>query len=522
MGSFMTKYFGQCSLVLFLLLSPLFTSVPAAASLSLSVSVDSQGYAVPDDFIGLSYGPSAIGDTTQLRPSDNAMLLLLRQIGPGIFRFGGNSMDNQGIIAFDSTKYKRVLDFVNLIGWKIMIGLPLGTFDTAGAKSIVKYVSAYSGKSVLSYEVGNEPDLYYRNGLRATTWALTDYEKEFTHYYTAIRRVVPDAPFSGPTTATAPWVAGFAAQAGSQIMLLTQHHYVEGPAGDPSVTIAKLLSPASKQSIVTKMNNMRLAAAAEGIPSRLAECNSVYSGGQAGVSDVFAAALWAADFMFAVANAGIVGVNFHGGGTGPYSPIADSSNILKARPEYYGIMLFKYAAAGRLVKSRLSDTTVNVGAYAVKSIGDSVKVVLINKDSVLAHTIAVQGIASANSGTFIRLSAPSLHSKSGITLGGDSIVTARAWVPKTFETVLRASNQYSVSLPKASAVVLTISLGSTQCVSTQAPVQKTVEKRLRMITGTFRFAPQGNEAYYSIRGERIRCETGVRHAGQPLIVERRN
>ncbi len=513
---------ARCSALFLCIVFLLFTPIFAATSLTLAVSTDSVRFTIPDNFMGLSYGPDAIGDTTQLSPTDNAMLLLLRQIGPGVLRFGGNSMDNKGIIPFDSLKYRRALDFVSAIGWKTMMGLPLGTFDTTGAKSIVSFISSYGKKNLISYEIGNEPDLYSRNGLRATTYAVTDYEKEFSQYYAAVRKIVPDAPFSGPTTATAPWVVPFAAAAASQIMLLTQHHYVEGPAGDPSVTIAKLLSPSSKQAIVSKMNTMYAAAAAAGVPARLSECNSVYSGGQKGVSDVFAAALWTADFMFSIANAGIVGVNFHGGGTGPYTPIADSAGTLKPRPEYYGMLFFKYASSGKIVKSKLNDTTVNVGAYVVKSSGDSVKVSLINKDSVNAYTITVQGISSQNPGTLVRLQAASLHSTSGITLGGDSIGIAKAWSPSASETVARSANQYVVSLPKASAAVLTVPTGLTYTEQSRNAPRKENGTSIRILVPGSKFKPLNNALYYSLRGEKMDGYFEAGNRNRQILVERKN
>ncbi len=521
----MSHRFNRYALPFFLALLLPCASVPAATTLTLNVSTDSIVYAIPVDFIGLSYGPDALGDTTQLKPTDNAMLTLLDQIGPGVLRFGGNSMDNQGIIPFDSLKYERALDFVNTIGWRIMIGMPLGTFDTTGAKSIVKFSTTYSKKSIVSFEVGNEPDLYSNNGLRPSTWTFADFEKQFNQYYTAIRRVVSDAPFSGPTTATSGWVTQFAADEGSKIVLLTQHHYVEGPAGASGVTLGKLLSASSKNAIVSKMNSMRVAAVAAGIQARLSECNSVYSGGQAGICNVFGAALWTADFMFSIANAGITGVNFHGGGTGPYTPIADSNGIIKARPEYYGIMLFKYAATGSIVKSRLNDTTVNVGAYVVKSPGDTLKIVLINKDSVNTYSVNVAGVASQVSATLIRMQAASLHAITGITLGGDSIRTSKPWAPVTFESVTPASSHYTVSLPKASAAVIAIPLASTGIANRPEAIRASTNQNLRFIVpsaSAARFLPKDNETYYSIRGERLHIARQARLSEQAIIAVRKS
>jgi len=48
-----------------------------------------------------------------------------------------------------------------------------------------------------SFEVDNEPDLFFRNGLRSTTGGLSDHENEFGKYETAIRIPLPAAPFPG-------------------------------------------------------------------------------------------------------------------------------------------------------------------------------------------------------------------------------------------------------------------------------------------------------------------------------------
>jgi hypothetical protein len=64
---------------------------------------------------------------------------------------------------------------------------------------------------------------------------------------------------------------------------------------------------------------------AYGLPYRIVETNSVYDGGQPGVSDTLGAALWGLELMFEAAAAGAVGVNFHTGAHSPYTPIARSA-----------------------------------------------------------------------------------------------------------------------------------------------------------------------------------------------------
>lgn len=79
----------------------------------------------------------------------------------------------------------------------------------------------------------------------------------------------------------------------------------------------------------------------------MAECNTVSQGGKIGVSNVFASALWALDYMWSVALSNGVGVNFHGGSISKYAPIVvDEKGIPTPRPIYYAMLAFKYGSEG--------------------------------------------------------------------------------------------------------------------------------------------------------------------------------
>jgi len=483
---------------------------------------DSLGHAIPLDFVGLSFEASHIGDTIQFSISDSSMSMLLRQIGPGVIRIGGNSVDKDAT-PFDSIRYDRFFAFVKKTGWKLMQGLTLGTFDTVKAVQVAQLAIASILTNLYSFEVGNEPDLFSENGLRPATWDLSDYEKEFEEYETAIHSSLPKAPFSGPTTAssTTTWAVPFAAQEASNIMLLTQHYYAEGPAGDTTVTIGKLLSRATRASLLKTMALVHNAAQGASVPARISECNSVYDGGQKGVSDVFASSLWAADIMFSLADAGISGVNFHGGGTGNYTPLAvSSSGAVSVRPEYYGIMLFRYAAWGSFVRSKVSDTVANIGIYPMLCGNDSMRVVFINKDSLTSYEVTVTGIPFNGPASIVRLNAPSLHSTSGILLGGDSIGVILPWAPTNYEAVPDSQNGFLVSIPAASAGVLTVkrqSNGTKYGVSLQQPPPIQV----RVIKGSLCLqAPAGERVgilLYGING-RILARKELRSNGSQMQI----
>src|SRR5271167_2776770 len=123
------------------------------------------------------------------------------------------------------------------------------------------------------------------------------------------------------------------------------------------------------------------------LPFRLAETNSCYAAGRQGVSDTFASALWGADLMYQLAQAGGIGINFHGGGYGWYTPIAGTTrNGFVARPIFYGMLLFAQAGPGTLLDTKITGGGVGAeaepmqSAYGLVSDAGKVRLVVFNRD----------------------------------------------------------------------------------------------------------------------------------------------
>ena len=129
-----------------------------------------------------------------------------------------------------------------------------------------------------------------------------------------------------------------------------------------------------------------------GIPYRISECNSFSNGGAAGVSDSYASSLWVIDFLFCAALGGATGINMHGGGNAPgYTPIADhSGDVIEARPEYYGLLLFALAGDGALLETQLSAGTVDATAYAVRKASGGLNLMVVNKDTLQNLTLTIE------------------------------------------------------------------------------------------------------------------------------------
>jgi hypothetical protein len=150
----------------------------------------------------------------------------------------------------------------------------------------------------------------------------------------------------------------------------------------------------------------RAAAGKIGARVRMTEGNTCYRGGKAGVSDVFAAALWAADYSLLLASNDYSGVNLHGGGTLPgdalleskgetpeqiaahphpfYTPIGTFGSDYVLEPVAYGLKFAGSFSGGTLLETelsaRLQATGVNATAYAAKLPGGHTSVIILNKD----------------------------------------------------------------------------------------------------------------------------------------------
>jgi hypothetical protein len=200
------------------------------------------------------------------------------------------------------------------------------------------------------------------------------------------------------------------------------------------------------------------------LPLRLGECNSVSSGGTAGVSDVFASALWGVDFLFDAAALGVAGINFHGGfGQHGYTPLCLKNGHYQACPLYYGMLLFHAAGRGRTVPTDGSDSR-NLAVHAVLGDDGKLRVVLINKDLLEPVTVSVApGLPAAKwrwkgerQGQLLRLLAPSVTSAEGITLAGSAVRPDGTWAPQAGEPVRSVQGRFALTLPPASAAWLTI------------------------------------------------------------------
>src|SRR5207302_3658871 len=200
-------------------------------------------------------------------------------------------------------------------GWKVLLTIGLAHFEPATAAREAQAARAILGSSLAGIELGNEPNAYANHNLRAAPWTFSQYAAQASSYLHAIAGPGGSPPpLAGPDVSGSPaflsWGTGEAA--GLDPALLTGHHYPLGCHELPRPTIDRLLSPGIRRAEWVSIRRYISASSRSRIPFRLDETGSVSCGGRPGISNTFASALWAADYIARTMSAGMSGINFHG------------------------------------------------------------------------------------------------------------------------------------------------------------------------------------------------------------------
>ena len=431
---------------------------------------------IPPDFMGLGYDISSVARPGLLSQQNAAYVQLVRTLGShGIIRIGGNTSDYssyaaaaQPISSPESGPGSVVNDavlrdlgtFLKATGWRLIWGLNLGRGSEADAVAEAKAVLAATQMSLFAFEIGNEPDLFPHNEVhRKSGYDYDDYLREYRKFRDALRKEIPGIPLAGPDVAGATsWVTRFARDEGKDIQLLTHHYYREGQ--NPTSSIDKLLHSDPKLSPI--LAELKTASQSCGVPYRICETNSFSGGGKAGVSDTFASALWVLDFMHKLASAGCTGVNMETGVNqrgfiSSYSPLGDDEHgHYSATTEFYGMLAFARSGTGELIVSHLEAGNGNLEAYATKQGNDQITLTLINKEQAYDAIVGVESVSAFRRGSVLRLSAPSLESKTGVLFGGVPVDPRGVWHPIRAEQIQASQGKWGVRLPAASAAIVTL------------------------------------------------------------------
>ncbi len=459
-----------------------------------TVNAGASGPAIPPGFVGLSTEywaiPKLAGEDP--RAENPAFAKLLANLAPGqrpVLRLGGDSTDwtwwpiphvraPLGIRYTLTSRWMQITSaLIKATNARLILGINLEADSRRLAGTEARALLSGLGRpAVEAFEVGNEPELYGSFGWYRTTSGREvpgrprSYDlPAFVRDYSAFARSLPPVPLAGPSTGSPIWMAQLGQFLGDErgIGVATVHDYpLKHCTAASDVTIAQLLSSASSEGLAASLAPEVSAAHRHHLPLRIDEMNSVSCGGERGVSDTYASALWALDSLFALARAGVDGVNIH---TPPRSinEMFTVSQVngawqVSVHPNYYGMLMFAQAtpAGSRLIRIS-GGSAPGLSTWATRGRDGKTRVVVINKDTRASRLVAVRAAPGSGPGTIELLRAPAIGATSGITLGGQSFgaetrTGVLAGTPDG-ETVKPTDGKYTFTLPVASAALLTVS-----------------------------------------------------------------
>lgn len=429
---------------------------PWRAPVTLTLPDRATGPTMPDDFVGLSFESEQLADSTFLSPKNHELVDRFKDLTPhGVLRLGGNTAEysywkptpespepphpptrevsgepRAQFYPVTSAAVRNLSSFLDATGWSCIYGINLGTNTPERAAAEAAFVAKMLGTRLQYFQMGNEPDLFASHLRDPESWSEEAYLTEWLAMARAIVARVPAAKFGLPDIGgDSRWIPEIAAAWPSidhppDLAAITHHYYYDGPATNPVVTIPNILKASTMVAVQRTADHVNAAARTLHASVRMSEGNTCYGGGKPGVSDVFAAALWSADYALLLAKNGYAGINLHGGAgksvanslggelSGDlllrregasavemaahprpfYTPIGESASGYTIEPVGRGLQFAGAFRGGTFFDVDLTPlfqaSGVNATAYAVERGGER-SVVVLNKDIAQAVDVVI-------------------------------------------------------------------------------------------------------------------------------------
>jgi hypothetical protein len=362
----------------------------------------------------------------------------------------------------------------------------MGTNTPERAADEAEFVAKTLGENLQYFQIGNEADLFGHHLRDPKTWSAKTYLQEWLTLARAVTARVPGARFGMPDVAgNVGWLTEIAelwpaVENPPHVTTLTHHYYFGGPATNPDVNIPNLLKPATMARVQKTADTAAAAAAKMGARVRMTEGNTCYRGGKPGVSDVFAAALWAADYSLLLASNNYSGVNLHGGtgksvansvggflpgdvllsgnGATPeqiathphpfYTPIATFGSEYRMEPVAYGLKFAGALSGGTFFQgdftAQIQATGANAAAYAAKLPGGKVAVIVLNKDAEEDVELSLDFGKGKNAEVETE------------TMGAASLDSRETQITRSPKPARLKDGKYTLTIPHSTGVCLTL------------------------------------------------------------------
>jgi hypothetical protein len=225
-------------------------------------------------------------------------------------RAGGANNDAQNPVPFSLSEIDDFVAFAKSVGAEPLLQVPLikniaGAAATAqDAADLVTYVNVTKGYGIKYFSIGNEPDLYVDQSLKATGYDAVAFCTEFKAFATAMRAVDSSIKLVGPDLSwkyqggANDWLTPFLQNCGDVTDVVAIHRY---PISPTACTPAAAYNDVDKyRQILTYVRGIMTATGQSNKPLAMTEANITWDGDPAKSTmdaspGTFPAALWLAD-----------------------------------------------------------------------------------------------------------------------------------------------------------------------------------------------------------------------------------
>jgi heparanase 1 len=482
---------------------------PTPARVALSLSLDREIERVEPRFLSVAidtaevvggdfWAPDGAGEgllhtqpARELDFSRPRLRNLARALGPGYLRIGGTAADWTVYRMDDATagaplpegvrwvltraRWDQVNDFARATGFRIMFTLNAGRgardedgrWDPANARSLIAY-SQRHGDPVDVWELGNELNAF---PLLHLTWLTADgYAQDLERARALLDALHAPARLAGLATAFWPVMGEWRSftgpvlrRAGQQLDIVTWHYYPTQSRRCPFAT--RRAHPDQLPTAAERADVERWAAEVEGAARAdapgaavwLGETGSAQCGGEPGLSNGWADALWWLDELGRMARRGesvVVRQTLAGSDYG----LLDAAT-LQPNPSYWASWLWRRFMGDRVLAVSASPDAAAVRAYAhclpAESVGGAapgaVGMVVENLDP--TRTVSIELPAVAGGARVLRLEARRLDARE-VWAGGVALAAAADGHPPPLPPLEPARGR--LSLPPSSAAFLVL------------------------------------------------------------------
>ncbi|KZV93376.1 hypothetical protein EXIGLDRAFT_768147 [Exidia glandulosa HHB12029] len=406
----------------------------------------------------------------------NLMSTLKSRGGPPMIRVGGNTQEkavllDSGALPNNLTLVKsqhgptgvtltptvhftmdimyNLANITQLLDVKWWMGIPLN--DTLKPRlRIAEVAEQLLGDNIAGFQLGNEPDLYQSHGYRPT-YSVQQY---FNEFQTMLGAIDADPLITMKNNIGGPGVccvwnlqedilnAGYLGRFNDHLGTVIVERYPYDNCVPGKHPAQQMMNEYMMHSFAVQFgDNYRSASASAAVykkPIVLLETNTGSCGGFPGLSNAFAATLWATDLAMQLASINFTNMMLHVGGQHVYynpfvpPPTNESSyHQWTVGPVFYANLIVAEALgssdSARVIDLNPNDGNVYTPAYGIyDSQGNPEKVLLMNymTDETGASDYTAQisvGAAGGPQKAWVRyVSAPSVAWKGNITIGGQT------------------------------------------------------------------------------------------------------